>query len=92
MLDLLGNKLSEGDLLFWVKNALVCSVVKVDEPVLSLADKREQRVPHLTISITFPIPVEPGQREAMVGAFVKVVNPKSQEIMERITGAKGKLQ
>lgn len=88
MLDLLGNKLSEGDLLYWLKHDLVCHVAKVDEPVLSLAGKSESRqMPHLTIQITFPVPMDKGEIRAMVSGFVKVVNPKSQEIMERITGA-----
>ena len=88
MQDLLGNKLSKGDLLFWVKNAVVCSVLEVNEPVLSIAGKSEGRqVPHLTIAITFPVPIERGEVEAMTSAFVKVVSPQSQSIMERLTGA-----
>jgi hypothetical protein len=87
MLDLLGNKLSEGDLLLWIEKKLVCHVAKVEEPTLAIVGAEAgARVPHLTIQITFPVPLERGQVEGMVAGFVKVVSPASQQILERVTG------
>jgi hypothetical protein len=84
MRDALGNKISEGSLLFLKQWGLVGKVIRVVEGGLSIGD--EIMAPGLTIQIDLPLQAEglPSGQEPQVAGVVCVVNPQSEMVVERL--------
>jgi hypothetical protein len=88
MRDMIGNKLTEGNLLFWHRVGSVCKITHVSDGGLSLGDSHRTSPPILTIEITLPVGMEgaPPGAEPMVAEFLRVVDPKSEGVLQLAMG------
>lgn len=87
MRDLIGNRLTEGNLLFWTRTGNLCKITKLIEGGLTTV-KGDLTEPSVTIEITIVLDMAKAPRgtEPMVAEFLKVVDPMQQEILERAMG------
>ena len=96
MRDRVGNTVRPGDLLLWQANHLIVEVVEAlddDSPKVEIpGQERGQRHGKLAFKISLPVPRDPRMDpsvELMLSDFVRVVNPKSEDVIDRIAGRGG---
>jgi len=93
MRDLIGNRIEEGNLLWWQKLGTAVKVLRVTDGGLSLVGANGDRTPTpamLTVELSFPIDVSklPPGAEPQLGEFLRVVDPKSADILDRAMGGR----
>jgi hypothetical protein len=92
ILDVLGNSLKEGDLLFWVKTGLTCRIREIHTGGISLMGSKQLSPGRIVVEITFPFEPKPGQNIAF-GDLMKVFDPneekRAEAVVERVAGIIG---
>lgn len=88
MRDAIGNKISEGDLVKWaltldLASQLVWTVSRVSDGGVATPDGPTP--PIIQLTITLPITTQ-DSAEPRMEAFVCVRNPRSEAILDRLTG------
>jgi hypothetical protein len=92
MRDQIGNVIKEGDLLKWelpaeIKSILVVAA-QVSEGGLSKGTTNETTEPSLRVSLVIPISGVQAGREAILRDFLCVRDPRSENLLDKITGGK----
>jgi len=91
MRDAIGNKILEGNLLHWVLpqnlRAVIVRAIRVHDGGLSIPGAGNQTTPPiLTLQIDVPIDGTQQGREPQVGDFIRIVDPKSEMLLEQAGG------
>lgn len=84
MKDAIGNKITEGSLVYWKSKDLALIAVKVDEGGLSVvgSDGPRRTPPLLVLQLTLPVNVERGVTDPLLGDFLVLVNPNATKAIE----------
>ena len=92
MRDMIGNKLEEGVLVFWLSKGVTAVVKRIDPGGLSVvgAGGERQTPPTLTLEINIPVSMGdlPRGAEPAISDFLRVVDPRQQAILERALDGK----
>ena len=89
MKDLVGNDLSEGQMVLWRSHGVVGHIIQVDEPVL------ESRPPRIVLAIAIPLMLPHGAspRNMKVEDIVCLVDPNTTAVVAgMLAGREGKPQ
>ena len=88
MRDLIGNRIEEGHLLWWMKLGIPAKVVRIFESRISPINGKDVVPPSITIELTFPIDPSkiPSGQEAQLGEFLRIVDPKQEDALNRVLG------
>lgn len=93
MRDMLGNKLREGESVYWISKQLFGKVKEVLETRLASKNGKEALPDRLVVEVTAALP--PNQRiggplgESVLGDMVIIVNPEEQSAVDRIVDIAG---
>ena len=93
MRDMLGNKIHEGDSVYWISKQLFGKVKEVLDTRLKDKNGRESLPDRLVIEVTAALPAN--QRvggpmgESVLGDMVVIVNPEEQKAIDRIVDIAG---
>jgi hypothetical protein len=87
MRDLIGNIITEGNMLQWMirsdLRAVICKVIAVTDGGLAIPGEGNAVTPPMLV-VALQIPVDGAQRgrEPQVGDFIRVVDPSSEQLLE----------
>ena len=92
MKDMLGNTIKEGDLLAWslpkgMENIIV-RAQRIHDGGLSMGETGQTTPPVLSVLIDIPISDVRKGDEARLADFVCVRDPRSEQMLDKITGGK----
>lgn len=86
MRDMVGNKIREGDLLYWRETGLVAKVTKLTGDSGLALTGMGQLPPTMFLEITVPINTQglPPGEEPQVPSMVKIVDPKQERLLASV--------
>jgi hypothetical protein len=93
MRDMIGGKITKDDLLYWRfpenLHGVLVNVAKVEEGGLTVIDKGKGGItpPTLTVFLTIPVAVSEPGKEPWLSDFLRVVNPRSDQLVQNILDA-----
>lgn len=82
MRDLLGNRITEGSLVWWLSKGIPMKVTKIMPGGLSVGDSNERTPPRITFEISIPVHPMPRDEEPQFTDFLCAMNPDAEKIIE----------
>ena len=81
--DSIGNKIVVGQFLYWKPTGMIVRVTKVSDGGLSMGVSKQLTPASLTVEIEFPIEMEKGAKsdEPVLGNFIRIVDPRAEELL-----------
>jgi hypothetical protein len=87
MRDMIGNKLEPGHFIYWKSKDMIVQIAAVNEPRIAIEGRGAQQAPPtLAVQLLIPIMNLKPHEEPVLGDFVRVVDPKSEQALEKVSG------
>lgn len=82
MRDSIGNKLAEGQFIYWIPKQMMCKIARVEESTLEV----RKTTAKLVLEVMLEGEVAHANVEAQIPGVIRVVSPEQEEMLNKAMG------